>query len=222
MSKRQADQLIPTAMSQEALAEAIHKCTRCDLYRFATQAVPGEGPDRARILLLGEQPGDREDVEGRPFVGPAGGVLDRALVDAGLDRKRVYLTNAVKHFSFEERGKRRIHKKPRISEIDACRPWLEAEIAAVRPGAVVCLGTSAARSLFGKAVRLADVRGQVLEHEWAKRVIVTLHPSAVLRVPDHAGREQMYSQLVEDLKAARCLLQPAKPERLRSNELRRG
>jgi DNA polymerase len=161
----------------------------------------GEGPKRATVVLVGEQPGDVEDVRGRPFVGPAGGVLDRALEAAGIERDDVYLTNAVKHFSFEERGKRRIHKKPRISEMRACRPWIEAELRAIRPACVVCMGSTAAQSLLGSDVRIMQARGQVLKDTtWAPAVVVTIHPSAVLRADDG---EELFKLLVNDLKVAK-------------------
>jgi uracil-DNA glycosylase len=192
---------VPDTRDLGQLHDAAASCRGCDLYLRATQVVFGEGPKRSRIVLIGEQPGDVEDVRGRPFVGPAGSVLDRALEAAGLDRKAVYMTNAVKHFSFEERGKRRIHKKPRISEMRACRPWLEAELRAVQPACVVCLGSTAAQSLLGPDVRIMQVRGQVLKAtKWAPAVVVTIHPSAVLRADDG---EALFQMLVDDLKVAK-------------------
>ena len=192
---------MPDTRDLGQLHDAAASCRGCDLYLRATQVVFGEGPKRSRIVLIGEQPGDVEDVRGRPFVGPAGSVLDRALEAAGLDRKAVYMTNAVKHFSFEERGKRRIHKKPRISEMRACRPWLEAELRAVQPACVVCLGSTAAQSLLGPDVRIMQVRGQVLKAtKWAPAVVVTIHPSAVLRADDG---EALFQMLVDDLKVAK-------------------
>ena len=160
---KSAAPFVPDTRDLGQLHDAAASCRGCDLYARATQVVFGEGPKRSRIVLVGEQPGDVEDVRGRPFVGPAGGVLDRALAAAGIDRADVYMTNAVKHFSFEERGKRRIHKKPRLSEMRACRPWLEAELEAVRPACVVCLGSTAAQSLLGPDVRIMQARGQVLK-----------------------------------------------------------
>lgn len=192
---------VPDTRDLGQLHDAAASCRGCDLYARATQVVFGEGPKRSAIVLVGEQPGDVEDVRGRPFVGPAGGVLDRALAAAGIDRTGVYMTNAVKHFSFEERGKRRIHKKPRLSEMRACRPWLEAELEAVRPACVVCLGSTAAQSLLGPDVRVMQARGQVLKDTtWAPAVVVTIHPSAVLRADDG---EQYFAMLVDDLKVAR-------------------
>jgi uracil-DNA glycosylase family protein len=200
-TKKSAEPFVPDTRDLGQLHDAAASCRGCDLYARATQVVFGEGPKRTRIVLIGEQPGDVEDVRGRPFVGPAGGVLDRALEAAGLGRKSVYMTNAVKHFSFEERGKRRIHKKPRVSEMRACRPWLEAELQAIRPACVVCMGSTAAQSLLGPDVRIMQVRGQVLKDTtWAPAVVVTIHPSAVLRADDG---EELFRMLVADLKVAK-------------------
>jgi uracil-DNA glycosylase len=200
-TKKSAEPYVPDTRDLGQLHDAAASCRGCDLYARATQVVFGEGPKRTRIVLIGEQPGDVEDVRGRPFVGPAGGVLDRALEAAGLERRSVYMTNAVKHFSFEERGKRRIHKKPRVSEMRACRPWLEAELQAIRPACVVCMGSTAAQSLLGPDVRIMQVRGQVLKDTtWAPAVVVTIHPSAVLRADDG---EELFRMLVSDLKAAK-------------------
>jgi uracil-DNA glycosylase len=198
---KSADPFVPDTRDLGQLHDAAASCRGCDLYARATQVVFGEGSKRSRIVLVGEQPGDVEDVKGRPFVGPAGGVLDRALEAAGIDRAEVYTTNAVKHFSFEERGKRRIHKKPRLSEMRACRPWLEAEIRAVKPACVVCMGSTAAQSLLGPDVRIMQVRGQTLRDTmWAPTVVVTIHPSAVLRAEND---EELFSMLVDDLKVAK-------------------
>jgi DNA polymerase len=176
-------------------------CTACDLYRNATQMVFGEGRSSASLMLVGEQPGDREDVVGRPFVGPAGGVLDRALEAAGIDRSDVYLTNAVKHFRFEVIGKRRIHQKPNTTQIVACRQWLTAELDLVNPSTVVCLGVTAARAVFGKAVTIGRTRGR--EHVVdGRRVVVTVHPSSLLRVSDEAEREEAMKAFVTDLRLA--------------------
>jgi DNA polymerase len=172
----------------------------------ATQTVFGEGPATARLVLVGEQPGDAEDRKGRPFVGPAGRVLDRALAEAGLDRESVYVTNAVKHFSFEERGKLRIHKKPRASEVSACRPWLEAELEAIRPGVLVLLGATAAQAVFGPSFRVSQKRGQLLASALAPVVIATVHPSSILRAPDDTAREQAFRALVADLSLAAAQL----------------
>src|SRR5215831_4632927 len=159
-------------------------CRACDLYKRGTQTVFGEGAPQAEVMLVGEQPGDREDLTGKPFVGPAGQLLDRALEDAGIRRSDVYITNAVKHFKFEERGRRRIHKKPSDSEIEACKPWLTAEFARIKPKLIVCLGASAARAIIGKQHRLLQERGRFFEHPQARAVTATVHPSAVLRAPD--------------------------------------
>jgi uracil-DNA glycosylase len=186
----------------EAHAAEAATCTRCDLYRRATQTVFGEGAVGARMLLVGEQPGDREDIEGHPFVGPAGGLLDRALRDAGVSDDDVYITNAVKHFKWEERGKRRIHKKPSTVEVQACHVWLEEEIRLVDPRVVVCLGTTAARAVLGRATTISSVRGQLLEGPGGVGVVVTVHPSAVLRARDD-DRTAMRRGLVADLARAR-------------------
>jgi DNA polymerase len=172
------------------------------LYKTATQVVFGEGPKAARVMFVGEQPGDQEDRQGEPFVGPAGALLDKALADAGIPRERVYVTNAVKHFKWEPRGKRRIHKKPRASEVKACRPWLEAELRAVQPAIVVCLGATAAQSMLGASFKLMRQRGQVVSSPLAARVVATIHPSAVLRAPDSESRQLAYDSLVADLKVA--------------------
>jgi DNA polymerase len=196
-----ARSFVPDTTDLESLRSAAPACRGCELHCPATQVVFGEGPADARIVLVGEQPGDREDVEGRPFVGPAGALLDRALLAAGLSRERLYLTNAVKHFTFEPRGKRRIHQTPRLSDVRACRPWLEAELQAIRPSVVVCLGGTAARSLFGPQARVLQMRGRVLRNSaWAPAVVVTLHPSAVLRAADDGERQ--FELLVGDLRLA--------------------
>ncbi len=186
---------------------AVQQCRGCDLYRYATQAVLGEGPISSRVMLVGEQPGNEEDIQGRPFVGPAGKLLDRALADAGIERADVYLTNAVKHFKFEERGKRRLHKKPTMSEIKACRPWLEAEVSLIKPEVIVCLGATAAQSVLGAGYRLTKERGKFVEHPWARYVTSTVHPSAVLRAPDSAQRHKEYQRFVADLKKVQKLLE---------------
>ena len=191
---------MPETTNLRTLGAAAHACRGCDLYRHATQVVFGAGPKRARVMLVGEQPGDQEDRDGQPFVGPAGAMLDRALAEAGIARDDVYVTNAVKNFKWEPRGKRRIHKKPRISEVRACRPWLEAELRAVKPAVVVCLGATAAQSVIGPTFKLMRQRGAVLPGTLAERVVATIHPSAVLRAPDAAGRADAYGMLVADLK----------------------
>jgi uracil-DNA glycosylase family protein len=191
---------VPATTSLRKLSAAAHECTGCDLYKNATQVVFGRGPQDARIIFVGEQPGDQEDQQGAPFVGPAGAVLDKALEDAGIPRNDVYVTNAVKHFSWEPRGKRRIHKKPRASEIRACRPWLEAELRAIKPVMLVCLGASAAQAVLGPQFKLMQNRGKEHTSELSERVIATIHPSAVLRAPDADGRRAAYDMLVADLK----------------------
>jgi uracil-DNA glycosylase len=192
----------PVTGSWSELREAARDCTACHLYRRATQTVFGEGPKRAAIMLVGEQPGDYEDVAGKPFVGPAGKIMDRALEEAGIDRQHVYVTNAVKHFKWEPRGKRRIHKKPNSREIAACRPWLEAEIRLVQPKLVVCLGATAAQTVFGPAFRVTRERGKVLSSKLAPKVLATVHPSSLLRQPDEESREREYNYFVSDLRAA--------------------
>jgi len=177
-------------------------CTRCHLYKRATQTVFGEGAAGARLMLVGEQPGDQEDLQGRPFVGPAGQMLDRALVEAGIDRSNVYVTNAVKHFKFEPRGKRRIHKKPDRPEIEACRFWLDREFALVRPKLVVALGATAGQALYGRAVKVLSERGAISEDPRGFRLMLTVHPSMILRVPDAAAKQKAYRDFVRDLRKA--------------------
>ena len=203
---RTAAPFVPESTSVRVLNAAAHECRGCDLYKTATQVVFGAGPKKARVMFVGEQPGDQEDRQGQPFIGPAGALLDKALDDAGIPRDEVYVTNAVKHFKWEPRGKRRIHKKPRASEIKACRPWLEAELRAVKPAVIVCLGATAAQSVFGSQFKLMQQRGQVLPSTLAPQAVATIHPSAVLRAPDSEGRREAYEMLVADLKVvARAL-----------------
>ena len=204
--KKSAAPFIPGTTSIKALRAAADECRGCDLYKTATQVVFGTGPRRARVLFVGEQPGDQEDRQGEPFIGPAGALLDQALADAGISRGDVYLTNAVKHFKWEPRGKRRIHKKPRASEVKACRPWLEAELRAIRPAIVVCLGATAAQSVLGSTFKLMRQRGQVVSSALAPRVVATVHPSSVLRAPDPDGRRATYEMLVADLRVVARLL----------------
>lgn len=181
-------------------AAAMH-CQACPLYRDATRTVFGEGPDHARVMLVGEQPGDREDLQGHPFVGPAGQLLDRALEQAGIDRREVYVTNAVKHFKFEMRGKRRLHKKPADGEIGACHQWLERELALVRPALIVALGATAARSLLGRATPVEANRGRLMPFGDGGQLLITIHPSFLLRMPEQA-REAAYARFVADLALA--------------------
>src|SRR3954464_5379315 len=179
---------------------AAKSCRNCDLWRHATQTVFGEGPDRAQLMLVGEQPGNDEDLAGHPFVGPAGKLLDRALEEAGIDRRTVYVTNVVKHFKWEPRGKRRIHKKPNAAEITACRPWLETEIALVKPRALVCLGATAAQALLGASFKVTKQRGELVDSALAPLVAATVHPSSILRAPDDDARREEMRRFVEDLK----------------------
>jgi DNA polymerase len=195
-----AAEFIPERKTLPVLRGAVQDCRGCGLYRDATQAVFGEGSQSSVIFFIGEQPGDEEDRLGHPFVGPAGRLFDRALQEAGIDRSAVYITNAVKHFKFEERGKRRIHKKPAASEVSACRPWLEAEIALIRPKIIVCLGATAAQSVFGADYRVTKERGQFVEHPWAPQATSTIHPSAILRAPNEEQRRTEYQRFVADLK----------------------
>jgi len=193
---------VPVTSDLDALAAAAASCRGCDLYRDATQTVFGRGPATARAVLVGEQPGDQEDLQGAPFVGPAGEVLARALGDAAISRERVYVTNAVKHFKFVRTPKRRLHQTPDRKEIEACRPWLAAELAVIRPRVLVCLGATASKALLGPDFRLMKERGRFLETPWAPKLLATFHPSAVLRAEDDAGKARVYETLVADLKLA--------------------
>jgi len=177
-------------------------CTRCPLYKYAIQVVPGEGPARARIMMVGEQPGDKEDRAGKPFVGPAGRVLDEAIADAGIARKDVFVTNAVKHFKFEMRGKRRLHKKPNAHEIERCRWWIDLERAIVKPAITVALGTTAVHSLMGRAMTIGEIRGKVVDMPDGGKMVATIHPSYILRIKDEGDKRAQYRQLVRDLKAS--------------------
>jgi uracil-DNA glycosylase len=184
------------------LREAAAGCRACDLWEKATQTVFGEGAVGAKLMLVGEQPGDREDIEGKPFIGPAGRVLDRALEQVGIDRGRVYVTNAVKHFRWTKRGKRRLHEKPNPLQTRACRPWLEAEVSVVKPDIIVLLGATAARAVMGPAFRVSRQRGEVLRSPLGVPVLATVHPSSILRAPDDASREAAMAAFVSDLKVA--------------------
>jgi uracil-DNA glycosylase len=197
---------VPPIRSLRGLAEAAQNCEACPLYARATQAVFGEGPARAMVVLVGEQPGDAEDLAGRPFVGPAGGILEKAVAAAGLDRGSVYLTNAVKHFKWEPRGKRRIHAKPNAAEVGACRPWLEAEIALVKPRVLVCLGAVAAQALLGKAFKVSLQRGEVVPSPLAATVTATVHPSSILRARDDETRHEEMRRFVADLKKVAAMV----------------
>jgi len=208
--------LIPERPTLPKLKQAVQDCRGCDLYRYATQAVFGEGPPRASIVFIGEEPGNDEDLQGHPFVGPAGKLLDRAFADAGIERSDVYLTNVIKHFKFEERGKRRIHKKPRASEIEACHPWLDAELLLLKPQIVVCLGATAAQTMLGAAFRLTQNRGEFFDHPQAQCVTATVHPSSILRAPDEQQRHAQYRDFVDDLVTIRQRLSTLKRETLQS------
>jgi DNA polymerase len=201
---------VPESPDLEKLGKAAKRCEGCDLYRNATQTVFGEGAATARVVLVGEQPGDEEDQKGRPFVGPAGRLLNKALEEAGVDRSTLYVTNAVKHFKFEPRGKRRIHKKPSGPEISACRPWLEAEMAAIHPDLIVCLGATAARSVLGREVRVTIERGQLMPHPWAKAALVTIHPSALLRITEEDRKQAEWELFVRDLGQVQTWLEKLK------------
>ena len=192
----------PNSGSWSSVRESAKDCTACHLYKRATQTVFGEGPKAAPIMLVGEQPGDYEDVAGKPFVGPAGKIMDSALEEAGIDRKQVYVTNAVKHFKWEPRGKRRIHKKPNAREIAACRPWLEAEVRIIKPTLVVALGATAAQTIFGPSFRVTRERGKILSSKLAPKVLATVHPSSLLRQPDEESRHREYKHFVSDLRIA--------------------
>lgn len=190
---------VPDSTNIEVVREAARGCEACPLYRNATQTVFGEGPLNARVVFVGEQPGDQEDLAGKPFIGPAGALFDRALAEIGFDRSLAYVTNAVKHFKWEPRGKRRIHQKPTSKEIAACRPWVERELQILQPELLVCLGATAALSLLGNQIKITRDRGQWLKSEWSSKTMVTFHPSALLRMPDEALRQQNYALFVSDL-----------------------
>ena len=203
MAQDQPDEASEPAIgSLRELAEAEAACRRCPLYRDATQAVPGEGPRRAEFMLVGEQPGDKEDLAGKPFVGPAGRALDQALADAGIARQQAFVTNAVKHFKHEMRGKRRLHKRPNSYEIERCKIWLDEERKLVKPKAVIALGVTAAHSLIGKTVTISKLRGKPLSLADGTKLFVTVHPSALLRIEDEADKRKAYRQFVADLKLA--------------------
>jgi len=191
---------VPDQLTLPALREAAAGCRACDLYKTGTQTVFGQGAEHAQVMFVGEQPGDREDREGKPFVGPAGRVLDEALEEAGIDRKRVYITNAVKHFKWKPQGKRRLHQKPNAAEINACRPWLDGEIAVVKPHLLVLLGATAAQALLGRDFRVSVQRAQLMERPGLPPMMATVHPSSILRAPDDETREIEMRAFVQDLK----------------------
>ena len=204
MTKRRRESvadLLPDRPSIPTVRAAAKDCRACDLWKRGTQTVFGEGPKKAALMLVGEQPGDQEDLTGHPFVGPAGKLLDRALAEAGIDRSTVYLTNVVKHFKWELRGKRRIHKKPNAADITACRPWLETEIALVKPRAIVCLGATAAQALLGKGFKVTAHRGAFVSSPLAPLVTATVHPSSLLRAPDEETRRRETQRFIQDLRA---------------------
>jgi len=199
-SKSPANDLIPLRPTLSSLKAAAADCQACDLWKKGTQTVFGDGSRRSNVLFVGEQPGNEEDLTGKPFVGPAGKLFDNALEAAGIDRKQTYVTNVVKHFKWEPRGKRRIHKKPNAVEIAACRPWLEAEIAVVKPEVILALGATAAQALLGPQFRVTKQRGQFIESTLAPYVMATVHPSSILRAPDDETRQLEYRRFVDDLK----------------------
>ena len=201
-----ATDALPERRTLRMLKTAARTCRACDLWRDATQTVFGEGSASADVMLVGEQPGNEEDLSGHPFVGPAGRLLDEALEQAGIDRSRTYVTNVVKHFKWEPRGKRRIHAKPKAGEIGACRPWLDAEIAAVRPRVIVCLGATAAKALLGASFKVSVDRGRFMESSFAALVTATVHPSSILREPDSAARREAMRGFVKDLKKVKARL----------------
>ncbi len=200
--------LIPPSPTLPTLQQSAKNCKACDLWKLGTQTVFGEGPAKARVMFVGEQPGDSEDKAGHPFIGPAGRLLDEVLAEVGIDRSEVYVTNVVKHFKWiaAQRGKRRIHKKPRHSEIEACRPWLDAELQVVRPEVLVCLGASAAQALLGKDFRVTRDRGTLVKSDLAPHVMATIHPASILRAPDPEAREQQRREFVRDLEKVAALI----------------
>ena len=207
--KPTAAPFVPAEHTLPILGQALPACRGCDLYEHATQVVPGRGPTTAQIVLVGEQPGDQEDRRGEPFIGPAGGVLRKALAEIGLPPETVYMTNAVKHFKFTLRGKVRLHQNPRVSEIMACRPWLLAELDALKPKLVVCLGASASKSLLGGTFALMRDRGKLMPSSFAQQIMATIHPSAVLRGKDNATRDTLFRHLRDDLQLAREYIRSA-------------
>jgi DNA polymerase len=209
-TQQTAAPLIPSKPTISKLDAAAAHCRACDLWKRGTQTVFGEGGSNARVMFVGEQPGDQEDIQGRPFVGPAGKILDKALDAAGIERNEVYVTNAVKHFKWEPRGKRRIHKKPNSLEITACKPWLEAEIDVLKPDVIVCLGATAAQSLLGKNFKVSTQRGIFIPSPYAPYVMATVHPSSLLRAPDDETRRRETLRFIEDLKRVHDALEKRK------------
>jgi uracil-DNA glycosylase family protein len=205
-SETTAEEFFPERKSLKAFREAAADCKACDLWERGTQTVFGAGARRADVLFVGEQPGNEEDLTGKPFVGPAGRLLDDALLEAGIDRTQIYVTNVVKHFKWEPRGKRRIHKKPNAREITACRPWLEAEISLVKPKVIVCLGATAAQALFGAQFKVTKQRGEFIESTLAPYIMATVHPSSILRAPDDETRHDEKRKFIDDLKKVAHIL----------------
>jgi len=197
---KDASPLIPSRPTIKKLQTVAAGCQACDLWKTGTQTVFGEGRETSTVMFVGEQPGDREDLSGRPSVGPAGGLLDKALVEAGIDRTKVYVTNVVKHFKWEPRGKRRIHKKPNAAEINACRPWLEAEIQVVKPRVIICLGSTAAQAVIGPKFKVSTQRGTFVQSPLAPLVTATVHPSSILRAPTDEARQAETARFIDDLK----------------------
>ena len=210
--ERSAASYVPSHPTLESLRDAINACRGCELYRRATQGVPGEGPARARLMLVGEQPGNDEDLAGRPFVGPAGQLLDRALAEAGIARADTYVTNVVKHFKWTPKGQRRIHEKPNTREVEACRPWFQTELDLVKPEVVVALGATAAQAILGSAFRISRERGRWVASPLAAKVLATAHPSAVLRMPDEPARREAMAQLIADLRVVAWALKTKAPD----------
>ncbi|PYS39863.1 MAG: uracil-DNA glycosylase [Acidobacteria bacterium] len=209
-SETSAEEFFPERKSLKAFREAAADCKACDLWERGTQTVFGEGARHAEVIFVGEQPGNEEDLAGKPFVGPAGRLLDDALIEAGIDRTQTYVTNVVKHFKWEPRGKRRIHKKPNTREIVACRPWLEAEISLLKPTIIVCLGATAAQSLLGPQFRVTKQRGQFIESTLAPYIVATVHPSSILRAPDDETRRLERRRFIDDLKKVAHVLSKTK------------
>ena len=205
-----AADFLPTSRALPVLEKAAKSCRGCELWKKGTQTVFGEGASRAEVMLVGEQPGDKEDLSGKPFVGPAGALLDKALVAAGIDREKVYVTSAVKHFNWEPRGKRRIHKKPNAMHIAACRPWLDAEIEAVKPRVVVCLGATAAQALLGRTFKVTQRRGELISSNIAPYLLATVHPSSILRAPDEESRHEEMARFIDDLRTVSHALEKKK------------
>jgi len=210
---RTAAPLVPNRPTITKLREAAAGCKACPLWKTGTQTVFGEGAPHAKVLFVGEQPGDKEDLTGKPFVGPAGRILDKGLDAAGIDRSEVYVTNAVKHFKWEPRGKRRIHKKPNQLEITACRPWLDAEIQVVKPEVVVCLGATAAQALLGKQFKVTQRRGELISHELAPYILATVHPSSILRTQDDQSRHDEMARFIEDLRQVATALRTSSEQK---------